>query len=96
MPLASTIQEDNREEVVFNKYFGGKYKRNYISQDIQAWLAALLCCACSLQTLPVMKTGFSLCCFSLQGKTFNENSFFPVKKNYTGKTLFSLQGKFAV
>ena len=51
MPLASTIQEDNREEVVFNKYFGGKYKRNYISQDIQAWLAALLCCASYFEML---------------------------------------------
>ena len=28
----------------------------------------------SLQTLPVMKTGFSLCSFSLQGKTCNENT----------------------
>ena len=46
----------------------------------------------ALQTLPVMKTGFSLCTCSLQGKTCNENSFFPVKNTYTGKTLFSLQG----
>ena len=43
-----------------------------------------------------MKTGFSLCSFSLQGKPCNENRFLPVKKNYTGKTLFSLQGRFAV
>ena len=42
--------------------------------------------------IPVMKTGFSLCTLSLQGKTCNENRFFPVKKAYTGKTLFSLQG----
>jgi hypothetical protein len=27
-----------------------------------------------------------------QVKTCNENRFFSVKKNYTGKTLFSLQG----
>ena len=32
----------------------------------------------TLQILPVMKTGFSLCRFSLQGKTCNENRFFPV------------------
>ena len=38
-----------------------------------------------------MKTGFSLCSFSFQKKTCNENRFFPVK-NYTGKFLFSLQG----
>jgi hypothetical protein len=46
----------------------------------------------TLQTLPVMKSGFSLCTCSLQGKTCNENRFFPVKNMYTGKTLFSLQG----
>ena len=46
----------------------------------------------TLQTLPVMKSGFSLCMCSLQGKTCNENRFFPVKNMYTGKTLFSLQG----
>jgi hypothetical protein len=43
-----------------------------------------------------MKTGFSLCSFSLQGKTRFHYRFFPFKKNYTGKTLFSLQGGFAV
>jgi hypothetical protein len=39
-----------------------------------------------------MKTGFSLCTLSLQGKTCFHYRFFPVKKAYTGKTLFSLQG----
>ena len=39
----------------------------------------------TLQTLPVMKTGFSLRSFSLQGKTCNENRGFPAD--------FSLQGK---
>jgi hypothetical protein len=34
--------------------------------------------------------------FALQNHPCNENRFFPVKKNYTGKTLFSLQGGFAV
>ena len=42
--------------------------------------------------IPVMKTGFSLCMLSLQGKTCFHYKFFPVKKAYTGKTLFSLQG----
>jgi hypothetical protein len=44
-----------------------------------------------------MKTGFSLCSFSHREKPAfitwepcNENRFFPVWKNYTGKTLFSL------
>ena len=39
-----------------------------------------------------MKIVFSLCSFSHRGKpvfiTANENRFFPVWKNYTGKTLF--------
>ena len=39
-----------------------------------------------------MKTGFSLCTLSLQGKTCFHYRFFLVKKAYTGKTLFSLQG----
>jgi hypothetical protein len=43
-----------------------------------------------------MKTGFFLCSFSLQGKICFHYRFFPVKKNYTGKPLFSLQGGFAV
>ena len=42
--------------------------------------------------IPVMKTGFSLCTLSLQGKTCFHYRFFPVKNTYTGKTLFSLQG----
>ena len=45
---------------------------------------------------PVMKTGFSLRPFSLQGKTCFHDRFFPVKKEFAGKTLFSLQGGFAV
>jgi len=43
--------------------------------------------------IPVMKTGLPLRSPSLQGKNYR---FFPVKKNYTGKTPFSLQGGFAV
>ena len=45
--------------------------------------------------IPVMKTGFSQCSFSHREKPVfitwepcNENRFFPVWKNYTGKTLF--------
>jgi hypothetical protein len=41
----------------------------------------------TLQTLPVMKTVFSLCTFSLQGKTCFHYRFFPVKKNYAMQTL---------
>jgi hypothetical protein len=40
--------------------------------------------------------GFSLCTCSLQGKTCFHYRFFPVKNTYTGKTLLSLQGGFAV
>ena len=42
-----------------------------------------------------MKTGFSLCSFShrerpvfITWEPCNENRFFPVRKNYTGKSLF--------
>jgi hypothetical protein len=44
--------------------------------------------------IPVMRTGFSLCSISnrekpvfIRGIPANENSFFPVWKYYTGKTL---------
>ena len=49
-------------------------------------------CRQHCKPIPVMKTGFSLCTLSLQGKTCFHDRFFPVKKAYTGKTLFSLQG----
>ena len=35
-------------------------------------------------------------CQLFEGKTCFHYRFFPVKKNYTGKTLFSIQGGFAV
>jgi hypothetical protein len=52
-------------------------------------------CELHCKPIPVMKTGFSLCSLSHREKPVfitwepcNENGFFPVWKNYTGKTLF--------
>ena len=50
----------------------------------------------TLQTLPVMKTGFSLRTFLYRKKPVFITNGFPCREKFAGKILFSLQGGFAV
>ena len=65
----------------------------WVSSSKYKWLK---CKRMHCKPIPVMKAGFSLWGFShrkksvfIAGVPCNENRFFPVWKNFTGKTLFS-------